>query len=487
MNVCSRAALVMLALGNMLPASAETAAAPSAFGGRGDSAVSPKLPVQPLVPLVPFMPSVPSVPAVRAVPPATAFDTKKPSFLAPVASGSAGNGAFDAKADKSRANLFDMDDRAIIIVSGRQSTAGALKKSILAEIDKHNGPAQRISAARKAATLDVHPEHREAAPPAAVNPAVIGQAKLRAERMAAGTSGVPVLSTRSQTLMPDPTQIPTIPPPPLARGSFAERVDHSKTEAILEITCADKGPPTIAEVKGTLKPGQAVLLQGRCFGNRAGQIAIASQYFPGGKLRVAPLVWDMNEIRLVVPDNIVGVPDHSVYITAATAEGRTSSPQPARFVALREHVNVPTRLWLPTSRHSAADSMSFKKPAAEITVWNSLRDSQHTHGRDGRTNFQIQVNEACALDTVDVDVRRGSVRSLSGWEAGPPHRAEATVDWRSSCVEIDVHNNYVFDVSWDLTIACGIDFQLKATADCPAGIPIDHVSLKDQGAPARLR
>jgi hypothetical protein len=202
---------------------------------------------------------------------------------------------------------------------------------------------------------------------------------------------------------------------------------------------------------------------------------------------VAPLAWDMNEIRLVVPGNISGVPDHSAYITVSTQEGRITSPRPASFIALREHINVPTRLWQPTSLHSAADSMSFKNLAAEGTVWNSLRDSHRTHGRDGRTTFQIQVNEVCALDTVDVEVRRGSVRSLSGWEAGPLHRAEATVDWRSSCVEIDVHNNYVFDSSWDLTIACGIEFQMKATAYCPVGIPIDHVSLKGQGAPPRLR
>ena len=388
-----------------------------------------------------------------------------------------------------------MDDRAIIIVSGRQTTAGALKKSVLAEIDKHNGPAQRISAARKSATLDVHPQHRDAAPSPAVNPAVIGQAKLRAERMAAGTSGVPVLSTRSQTLMPDPTQIPTIPPPPMARGSFAERVDHSKTEAILEITCADKGPPTIAEVKGTLKPGQAVLLQGRCFGNRAGQIAIASQYFPGGKLRVAPLVWDMNEIRLVVPDNIVGVPDHSVYITAATAEGRTSSPQPARFVALREHVNVPTRLWLPTFNLRAYDTKSFGDGEGETNLAQayetSLRDNPRQgdgpHGRDGSTSFLLQVNEQCALDTFDVVAPRGRVRAITGWEAGPAYMASVKVDWRATCTQTFKSENYLFVINSSAVIACAIEFQVAATASCPVGIPIDRVSLKSQGAPPRLR
>lgn len=480
MNFCPHAAVVALALINTMPASAEIAPAPSAFGSKSESVMNSKPPLQPVQPLLP---------AARAVPQATTLDNKKTSFPALAASGGAERGAFDVKANKSRSNLFDMDDRAIIIVSGRQSTAGAIKKSILAEIDKHNPTPQTISAARKVAMPDIHPEQRDASPPPAVNPAVMGQATLRAKRAAAATGGMPALSTPSRIVLPDPTQVPTVPPAPQPENSTRKR-GH---QLFREVTCADSGPPAISEIKGTFKPGQTVLLQGSCFGDRAGHISIGSQYFLGGRLRVAPLAWNMNEIKLVVPSNISGVPDHSTYITVATADSKTSSPQTARFIALREHINVPSRLWQPTFTIKDIDTKSFDEnelPRAQAYE-KSLRDNPSQgdggHGRNGSSSFLLQVNEHCALDTFNVATPRGRVRAISGWDAGPAYMSNVKVDWRSTCTQITKEQNYFFTADLTFVYACAVEFQVAATASCPVGIPIDRVSLKSQGAPPRLR
>ena len=473
MNFLPHTALFALALVNAEPASADLAPAPSAFGSRTDSPASAKLGVQPL--LAP----------PRALPPAMESDNKKATFPALAPSASAGKGAFNVKANKSRPNLFDMDDRAIIIVSGRQTTAGALKKSILAEIENKAGPPRIVhGGARKPVLMDAHPEHLDASATQRVNPAIAGQAQLRVERATAAGSGAPSLSTRSQSVMPIPPLIPAVPPL-WAKGTFAERANHAKTDAINEFTCADKGPPAIAEIQGKMKPGQAVVLQGRCFGNQAGRVTVVSSYFPGGKLELTPAAWDMNEVKVALPGNLTGMPDHTVYVSVTTAGGKASSTKGGAFIALREHIVVPSRLWGLDKGVYAEKTIDIQRTTSGflgttlLIAWDPAEVA--------RSQFVLNVNQSCALDTMDVKVYLGEVRSASGWENGPPYQGVVSVAWRPRCVDTKTVETGLFVDDIEQRNVCAISFALNATANCPVGVSPDPVSLKDQGAPARLR
>lgn len=391
--------------------------------------------------------------------PATAADLKAPHAALPAASNSLGKGALDTKVNQSGKRLFEMDDRAIIIVSGKQTTAGELKKSLLAEKEKKDGPPRIVhGGTRKLDLATLNVTH-------------------------SATAAVPTLSTRTLNAPLDPSTQVNITPEPSTKGTFAQ--SNNRLGAVIkEIRCADKGPPAVSEIKGKLKPGgDVVTVSGRCFGDRAGRVVVAGQF---GQIQASVAAWDMNEIKVQLPAGIRGVGDHSVSVTVATTEGRASARATAAFVAQRERIEVPPRLWAPVYYYERSIHTNTFTDASPVHV--------PAAGRNGQARFALDVNKQCALDTMDTIVQLGQVGRIAGWEAGPAYAASVTVDWAGSCLDFTHESTMPGLVpfttrssTWGWTV-CRVGFHPHATAYCPVGVGIDPVSsLKAAGAPPRLR
>ena len=366
--------------------------------------------------------------------------------LKPPASQPAANGAIKTPtamkggAAKAAKKLFDMDDRTIIIVSGKQTTAGELKRKLHAEIAAKNGPPKTVKGgARK---LDL----------AALN--VTASARTALYSQAATAKGgllphAPVLLA-NQSL----TQVRQSAKTSTAGMTIDESNSYSSQK------CLDKGPPVISEIKGTLKVGGQVAVWGRCFGDRPGRVEIIGQ-FPGGKLLATFAAWDSGAVTLAIPGNISGATDHTVAVSVVTADGKVSPAMQARFVAARVRVDVPDRLWSPSAgfENSTAGKHYFDADA----------------GKTGQAAKSLRVNPQCALDAMETSVVVGAVSNVRGWEAGPANEASVAIDWTASCIE--TRTTYKFDPvigasseDVDLTYACRVAFQARAWAYCPVGI-----------------
>ena len=448
--VWSVACTLTLSLWAASVATAQTAHAPSAFGQRSESA-----------------PTVHAAPAPAAITPSLAksalTDPLRVHAAPSVASAAGGKPGFTAKATKSGANLFDLDDRAIIIVSGRHTTAAELKKSVRAEIEQKDGPPRVVHAgARHSAVLELHRAPPAPSAPSRAAAVNTGHAKLLPS--AAGASPLPALSQTLPALGSKGTA--TI----LAgneRGAYAEVSNQKRGDLFKEITCADKGPPAIAEVRGKLIPGGTVTLDGRCFGDRTGRVEVIGQ-FPGGKLATPFTAWDMNTVVIQVPANVRGATDHAVAVTVVTAEGKTSAAMQAKFVAARERVEVPARLWSPNA--------NFDMSSTE-EIWNTEKslDFKTNRASAGNVAMKLRVNPQCALDAMDANVLRGSVKQIAGFEAGPPNEAAVTIDWGGSCSRLTKITSYSYVIAsvgddYQVTEACSVAFQVRAWAYCPMGV-----------------
>ncbi|MES2958699.1 MAG: hypothetical protein V4792_10955, partial [Pseudomonadota bacterium] len=210
--------------------------------------VAPKLLAPPPPP-----PSLASAPAGLARP-ATAAEPKRAHAALPSVSNSLGERTLDTPATQSAKKLFDMDDRAIIIVSGRQTTAGEVKKSVLAELAKKDGPPRTVKGAAR--NLDL--------------------AALSVRH--AATAAMPTLSARTLNAPLDPSTQVNITPVPSTRGTFAES-SQRRGALLKELRCDDKGPPAIGEIKGKLKAGgSAFTIEGRCFGDRSARVVVYGKF-----------------------------------------------------------------------------------------------------------------------------------------------------------------------------------------------------------------
>lgn len=388
---------------------------------------------------------------------ATTVDLKAPPRAAqPAASNSLGKGALDAKASKMGKTLFDMDDRAIIIVSGRQTTAGAAKKSVLSELAKKDGPPRIVPGGSR--KLDV---------------AVLNLAH-------AGAAVLPTLSTRTQSQGVGPGVIggdiysppPTNGTPAKSGGNFAQKNPHVGA-VVNDLLCTDKGPPAISEIRGKLRAGgDTFTAVGRCFGNRSARLVVSGKF---GTLDTVVTAWDMNTITAKLPAGIQGVPDHRVDLWVVSTE--FSKPFSAAFFAQRTRIDVPTRLWI------------GEYPIYSTTMYANDEFFNRDNTEKARAaHLLVRVNEACALDTVDFKVSAGRISAFSGWEQGPPYQGSLTVNWLPSCtafesVEVDITRSHTYSRSR----LCKVLIEPRATAYCPLGVSPDPVSLKAQGAPARLR
>lgn len=410
----------------------------------------------------------------------------------PVASGIA---ARNDTPQRSSTKLFDLNDRAIIIVSGRKTTAGELKGKLLAEIDDKAGPPRTVKVGQR--KLDLA---RLNVTRAAVNPASSLQGKgaaaseKRASKFTPAAPMPPALSTYSEkSPAPSPFNRSAAAgatvrvDEPAARMSerqmaLATQVSDpsasitamekpNKPTALKSMACPDRGPPKIFSVLGHLKPGSKFRVEGLCFGDRTGRVELIGQ-FPGGKLVVPFTSWDMNSVDLEMPATIRGAGDHTVAVTVITADGKASPAMQAEYQAARERVAVPDRLWSPNS--------SFELAATDEAVKDGTLQSVIPPGKtsnaatSGRTAKSLRVNPQCALDNVEATLQSGSIDRIKGWELGRPNEADVSLDWTGTCIQITTTTSSTFSVlaGKDVTIraACRIKFQLHAWAYCPVGM-----------------
>ena len=361
----------------------------------------------------------------------------------------AAKGALTSKSSvsKSTRNLFTMEDRAIIIVSGRQTTAGELKRKLHAEIAAKNGPPKTVKGgARKLDLAAINVTN------SAVTRAGVAQSK--APRVTR-TAEAPVLLANQSLAQARPS----------AKTSIAG-MTIDKAGSYSSQKCLDKGPPVISEVRGSLKVGKQVEVWGRCFGDRPGRIEIIGQ-FPGGKLQAVFAAWDSGAVTIAIPGNISGATDHTVAVSVVTAEGKVSPAMQAKFVALRERIDVPDRLWSPQA--------GFELAATVETLNTATSASRPNPAALGQAAKSLRINPQCALDTMDATVLSGGVRQVRGWELGPPNEASVTIDWVGSCIgtKTTTTEHYIIGYAGDdiaVTSACRVAFQVRAWAYCPVGI-----------------
>lgn len=411
---------------NALQPAAPSALQPAqpAFGAtaeRADAAAAPKM-AQPL--------------GLKAAP---GLGLKAEPALAPATGVAKGALTTKSNATKSAKNLFDMEDRAIIIVSGKQTNAGELKRKLQAEIAAKNGPPKTVKGgARKLdlAALNV----------TTANKSTAGFAKSKSMKAA--------LAPQAPVLLANQTMTQTHP----AAKATAGGMTIDKAGSYSSQKCLDKGPPVISEIRGTLKVGGRVEVWGRCFGDRVGRVEIIGQ-FPGGKLQAAFTAWDTGAVTIAIPGNVSGATDHTVAVSVVTAEGKVSPAMQAKLMAARERVEVPERLWSP-------------KAAFELA---STVESLNNPAKSGRAEKSLRVNPQCALDTMDSTVLAGSVGQVRGWEAGPANEAAVAIDWNATCIETTITKGvaippFIYDNDTSFRTACRVAFQVRAWAYCPVGI-----------------
>ena len=356
----------------------------------------------------------------------------------------------------SRGGLFEMADATPIVAQGRKTTAGELKNRIRAELVAKAGPAKTVQGGRR------------------VNADNAGGAETRSRVVAAQqTRGEPgsipfgggINGTPGARPAPAGVKVPA-PKSTTATADTRSVFGHPTTTdanrpiaSVAGLACPDKGAPVISEVSGRLKPGGKVTVWGQCFGERSGHVEVIGQ-FPGGKLNVAFTAWDPNDVDIEVPATVRGATDHTVAVTVVAADGRRSPAMQAKFVAARERIEVPDRLWTPGSAFEQAatsDSASSSNPAASGHLARGLR-----------------INAQCGLDTMEAVVLSGSVTAIRGWELGPPNEANVTIDWAGTCLDTTTNTHYNYVVSQDnetsVRSACRVALQPRAWAYCPAGV-----------------
>ena len=325
--------------------------------------------------------------------------------------------------------LLGMDDRAIIIVSGKQTTAGDLKREVKADLARLAGPPKTVKGgARKLDFAQPTPQNTMQHSP--------------------GGGKKSSLSAKSENLVSLP-------------GKDTSRLKaDAQHVSISEMRCPNngKGPPKISEVQGKLIPGKRVTIWGECFGDRTGRVEIIGQ-FSGGKLNPAFVSWDQNSIELEIPANIRGAADHAVALTVVTADDKTSAAMQAQFVAARERIEVPASQWAP---NGAVDITDVTNSGGNIFSGFTAVGI----GGGLKAKFNLRLNPQCALDNLEVSTTAGRVSSVSGFENGPPNEAAIDVNFSPTCTTKTF--NYV--VGSDSTTWCHIAYQLHTWAYCPAGL-----------------
>lgn len=359
---------------------------------------------------------------------------------------------------RSGKKLFDMEDRAIIIVGGKQTTAGELKRSLLADIARKAGPPRTVKGgARKLdlAALNVTTGSSGVAPLG--QKTATAQAGNRAAQFALAPKSPPTLSTYSQTAPTLAINAQIGKPAPLDPSTQVTAVGKPAKSAVLDdFNCVDHGPPRIIQVAGTLRPGRHVAVVGRCFGDRPGRVELIGQ-FSGGKLTLPFMAWDKTGIDVEVPATIRGAGDHAVALTVVTVDGKSSPAMQAKFVAAQERVEVPERLWSPSAGFEMA----------------STRDD--SRDESGQVSKSLRVNPQCVLHNFDATILSGDISQMRGWEQGRANETSITFNWIATCLRTTTTTSYSYFIvqrgdDYSVSNACRVAFLARAWAYCPVGV-----------------
>ena len=399
--------------------------------------------------------------------------------IANPAAGSRDGQAMTAKIVKGAgAGLFAMEDRSIVIVDGKSTTAGEVKRRINAELAAQAGPPKTVKVPARKLDLAALGATREApttktmsgGPQFGENFFPVPKNRIESQSAVAGPSaGAKALDARSAQLSqvgstsPSAAQAGLNTRTPLLKESIAST---SKGQGIASARCLDKGPPAISEVQGKLKAGAKVTVFGSCFGDRPGRVEIIGQ-FPGGRLVTPFVAWDMTGVELQMPADIRGAGDHVVAISVVTADGKTSPAAQAKFFAARERIEVPPRLWQP-----GAD---FELASTTETLNTGTGVSRANPAAAGSVAKSLRLNPQCALDTMEAVVLSGGVTQIRGWEQGPPNEAQVSIDWVGTCTGTKTTTSYHYVIAQvgddiSITSACRVAFEARAWAWCPAGV-----------------
>lgn len=313
-----------------------------------------------------------------------------------------------ARAATLPADLFTMDDRAIIVVGGRQRQVGEIKRELAAELRRESGPPKTGRSPARA----------------------VSQAAMQAPRVSAPPAGP------GDTLRPEDL-----------RGTGQTVRD------VLEY--CHRNPAKISRVSGALTPNGRVTIHGECFGTTTGTVEVIGQ-FPGGNMKLSFERWANFRIDAVVPP-VRGAVDHAVALTVVRADKTRTPAAQASFVAARARVEVPGRHWTPSHHFTHIDSSrassTFSTPfGVEATA--------------SVTPFTLSINPNCSLEDASWTQRVGRVDAFDGWQHGPPHEARVDIRWTPRCT--NKTTRYLF--SGTVESVCHVDFELKAWAQCPVGV-----------------
>ncbi len=218
------------------------------------------------------------------------------------------------------ANLFEMDDRAIIIVGGKETTAGNAKREIEAELRRSSDSPHTFSVAARKTPAELPKTH------------------------------TPLVDARA------PLDRATQPIQGQAPGGQA---------ADLKMDCT-RNWPRISNIQGRISPGTQFTINGTCFGDETGYVEIIGQ-FSGGNLKPAFWEWKDRAIVAVIPDHLTGILDHTVAISVRRAGDRKqSAAKQGLFVAARDDFEVPDDLWKPTDHireRTLNEGLSVQSPS----------------------------------------------------------------------------------------------------------------------------
>lgn len=420
-------ATVLQPMQPMAPMTSMAASAPlksgSAFAPKplaAPTSMSPTTPA-PTIATTPIM----AKPSVMASP--------STSALAPKAATNGTNATAPTQGD-----LFKLADTSIIIVGGKPVTAGSLKAQMDAAFKAKAGSPKLVKAAPRKIDLQM--------------------------MNVMSSSGTVSIGAKAGAVVLANNKAIALNPKPGFGSKAGALANTDAADSFRKIECTDKGPPNILEVGGKLVANGRVTLTGYCFGDKPGRVEVLGQ-FAGGKLVPAFSAWTKTSITIDIPTSH-GVGDGNVVVTVVSADNKTSNAVQAAFVATRERVEVPDRMWDGGGR--------FELSATTVLYDSTTRVSAVNPAAAGTLPKSIRINPQCSLDNMDVTSYAGAALSINGFADGPPNEANITIGWQGTCLETDtMHNyNYLFSVGVDtkITSACQVILQPRAWAYCPVGV-----------------
>ena len=322
------------------------------------------------------------------------------------------------------ADLFSVDDRAIIIVSGKPVAAGAIKQQLQAELRQASTPASaKVTRPPQGAPV------RDL--PGRAGLSVTDRVDVAREPSRLGGSA---LTRDAITAKPG--------------RSYADIINYCKTH-----------PAAISRVRGSVTPNGRFKIEGECFGDQTGRVEAIGQ-FPGGSMALVFEKWSDSEISAFVPA-VTGAADHAIALTVVRADGGRSPAAQAQFVATRQQMPVPPAFWSPNPVFTATEvDHGGGDIFSSFVVFGAGSPQRHTP-------FSLRVNPACALDSAAWSSSTGRVDAFNGWDTpGPPNVANVDVMWTPRCV-IETTNYVVASSSQRI---CSVEFSLTAWASCPVGL-----------------